>query len=408
MTHPPLQAGQLKQPLVAILALALIEFACSLDWMALSAIGGALMRELGLTPASYAVLVSTGSVVAGASGFLIASFIDRFERRAVTEFMVTGLLVVSLLTTLINDYWILLTLRALAGLFGATAASQAYAMVTDLFEPKKQARAFALVIGGFSASLGFGIPTLVFIESHFGWHSIYYVIATLLAITLVLVRLHIPKLAAHPGSAPWLQLTNMLRHRPHYLGLVLMSAVMGSGWILIPFIAPYFTYTLHKSASDIALFYLYAGIAVVTTNFLMSFLVDKWGAKRIVFGVISVALPLQWLLTHLNSATAGYAVFIAASFYACSVARWSLCNQLMTSHILPGMSGGMMSLSFALQECAGGVFVTAGGTLLSMQDGQMIGYDRLGLISFAFNGLLVYFIVLLSNEKMPKPIVALE
>ncbi len=405
MTNP---LQQPRQPLIAILALALIEFACSLDWMALSAIGGALMRELALSPASYAVLVSTGSVVAGASGFLVASFIDRFERRAVTECMVVGLLVVSLLTTMVSNYWILLTLRALAGLFGATAASQAYAMVTDLFEPRKQARAYALVIGGFSASLGLGIPTLVFIESHYGWHSIYYVIATLLGITLVLVRLHIPKLAAHPGPAPWQQLTTMLRHRPHYLGLLMMSIVMGTGWILIPFIAPYFTYTLHKSPGEIALFYLYAGAAVITTNFLMSFLVDKWGVRRVVFGVIAVALPLQWLLTHLNSATASYAILIAACFYACSVARWSLCNQLMTSHIRPGMSGGMMSLSFALQECAGGVFVTAGGTLLSMHDGQMTGYDRLGLISFAFNGLLIYFILLLSDDKAARPVIAPE
>jgi len=393
MTHQP------KHPLIAVLALALIEFACSLDWMALNAIGGSLMRDLALSPASYALLVSAGSVTAGLSGFLVAGFIDRFERRRVTEIMVGGLFITGLLTTQINHYWMLLALRALAGIFGATAASQAYAMVADLFDADKQPRANAFVIGGFSASLGLGLPTLVFIESHFGWHSIYYLIAFLLLLTLILIRTQIPVLEAHPGPAPWQQLKRMLQHRPHQKGLMLMSTVMGCGWILVPFIAPYFTYTLHMPASGIAQFYLYAGIAVVSTNFAMSLLVEKWGLQPVLFGVIMLAIPLQYLLTHLNSLDVMHATLIAVCFYACSVSRWSMCNQLMTSHIMPGMRGGMMSLSFALQECAGGLVVTLGGTLMFMQQGQLFGYERLGLISIGFNLLLIYLIVILSREN---------
>ena len=392
MTHQP------KHPLLAVLALALIEFACSLDWMAMNAIGASLMRDLALTPASYALLVSAGSVMAGVSGFLVAGFIDRFERRLVTEIMVGGLMLCALLTTQINQYWMLLGLRAMAGMFGATAASQAYAMVADLFEPERQARANAFVIGGFSLSLGLGIPALVFIESHFGWHSIYYLISALLLATLVLVRSQIPVLEAHPGPAPWQQLVRMLQHRAHQRGLLLMGTAMGCGWMLVPFIAPYFSCTLKMAPGEIARFYLYAGIAVVSTNFAMSVLVEKWTVQRVLFGIISLAIPLQWLLTHLNGSGVLRATLIAVCFYACSVSRWSLCNQLMTAHILPGMRGGMMSLSFALQECAGGLVVTLGGMLMFMQDGKLLGYERLGMISIGFNLVLIYLVVLLSRE----------
>jgi len=392
MIHQP------KHPLIAVVALALIEFACSLDWMALNAIGGSLMRDLQLTPASYAVLVSAGSVTAGASGFLIAGFIDRFERRRVTEIMLTGLLVVAVLTTQISNYWVLLGLRAFAGLFGATAASQAYAMVGDLFDTDLQPRAYAFVISGFSISLGIGLPALVYIESQLGWHGIYSLIASLLGLTLILVRIQIPVLEAHPGPAPWLQLKRMLEPSAHRKGLLLMGTVMGCGWILIPFIAPYFTYTLQLSPSAIARFYLFAGAAVICTNFAMSYLAQKWTAQQLLMGVIALALPLQWLLTHLNLEHAAYAILVAASFYGCSVARWSLCNQLMTAQIRPDMRGGMMSLSFALQECAGGLVVTLGGTLMSMQAGRLAGYERLGWISIAFNGLLIYLIAQLVRE----------
>jgi len=394
MPHQP------KHPLIAVLALALIEFACSLDWMALNAIGGSIMRDLTLSPASYALLVSAGSVTAGISGFLVAGFIDRFERRLVTEIMVGGLAVIALLTTQIDHYWMLLALRAMAGMLGATAASQAYAMVADLFEPERQARANAFVIGGFSVSLGLGIPALVFIDAHFGWHSIYYLISFLLLATLILVRTQIPVLEAHPGPAPWLQLTRMLQHRPHQRGLILMSVVMGCGWMLVPFIAPYFSYTLGMAPADIARFYLIAGIAVVSTNFAMSLLVEKWTLQRVLLGVIALAIPLQWLLTNLTDAGIVHATVIAVCFYACSVSRWSLCNQLMTDHIMPGMRGGMMSLSFALQECAGGLMVTLGGTLMYMQDGKLLGYERLGLISIGFNLILVYLVVLLSKQPV--------
>ena len=368
--------------------------------MALNAIGGSIMRDLTLSPASYALLVSAGSVTAGISGFLVAGFIDRFERRLVTEIMVGGLAVIALLTTQIDHYWMLLALRAMAGMLGATAASQAYAMVADLFEPERQARANAFVIGGFSVSLGLGIPALVFIDAHFGWHSIYYLISFLLLATLILVRTQIPVLEAHPGPAPWLQLTRMLQHRPHQRGLILMSVVMGCGWMLVPFIAPYFSYTLGMAPADIARFYLIAGIAVVSTNFAMSLLVEKWTLQRVLLGVIALAIPLQWLLTNLTDAGIVHATVIAVCFYACSVSRWSLCNQLMTDHIMPGMRGGMMSLSFALQECAGGLMVTLGGTLMYMQDGKLLGYERLGIISIGFNLVLVYLVVLLSKQPV--------
>ncbi len=394
MPHQP------KHPMIAVLALALIEFACGLDWMALNAIGGSLMRDLALSPASYALLVSAGSVTAGISGFLMAGFIDRFERRLVTEIMVGGLMLCALLTTQINQYWMLLVVRALAGMLGATAASQSYAMVADLFEPQRQPRAYAFVIGGYSACLGLGLPALVFVEAHLGWHSIYYLIALMLLVTLILIRWQIPVLQAHPGPAPWKQLVRMLQHRPHQLGLLLMSVVMGCGWMLVPFIAPYFTYTLRMTPSDIARFYLLAGIAVVSTNFAMSLLVEKWNLQRVLFGLIALTIPLQWLLTHLNNADVVRATLIAVCFYACSVSRWSLCNQLTTAHIIPGMRGGMMSLSFALQECVGGLVVTLGGTLMTMQDGKLLGYERLGMISIGFNLVLVYLVVLLSKQQV--------
>lgn len=397
MIHQP------KHPLIAVVALALIEFACSLDWMGLNSIGGALMRDLQLSPASYAVLVSAGSVAAGAGGLLVAGIIDRFERRRVTELMLLGLLVVSLLITQTTNYWLLLTLRAAAGLCGATAGSLAYAMVADLFEPARQPRAYAFVISGFSLSLGLGIPALVSIEAHAGWHAMYYLIATLLGVTLVLVRLQIPVLEAHPGQAPLRQLQQMLSHRPHQLSLLLMSVVMGCGWMLMPFIAPYFTYTLKMAPQQIAMFYFYSGIAVVFCNFLVSTLVARWSAQRVLLAVIICALPLQWLVTTLHDTTVVHALTVAVTFYACSVTRWNLCNQLTSRHILPSMRGGMMSLSFAMQECAGGLVVTLAGTLLSMENGQLVGYARIGALSIACNGVLLVLLRQLSRQRLPDP-----
>jgi hypothetical protein len=72
----------------------------------------------------------------------------------------------------------------------------------------------------------------------------------------------------------------------------------------------------------------------------------------------------------------------------------------MTTHIMPGMRGGMMSLSFALQECAGGLMVTLGGTLMFMQEGKLLGYERLGMISIGFNLVLIYLVVLLSKQPV--------
>ncbi|MBV8658118.1 MAG: MFS transporter [Burkholderiales bacterium] len=382
-----------------MVTLALVEFSSSLDWMSLGAIGAALMRDLSLNPGRYAILVSAGSIAAGASGLVLASLIDRFPRRGATETLLGCLITVSLLTTCVENFWLLLVLRALAGICGAAAASQAYAMVADLFTAEQQPRAYAVILGGFSLTLGGGLPALVFLESHFGWHSLFLANAGLLSATWLLLHSQVPHLSAHPVVAPWRQLSRMLGHRPHQISLLLMSVVMCCGWMLIPFIAPYFVRTLQLPPAAIARLYLCAGITVALVNFGTSHLVQRVGATRMAFAVVALAIPLQWLLTHLRATDAQYAILIATLFYAASVTRWSLCNMLATQHIQPTMRGGMMSLSFALQESVGGLSVTLGGMLLYEQQGMLLGYERLGYATIGFNLILVSLIGWLARQQ---------
>jgi len=390
----------LRHPLLVMVILALVEFSSSLDWMSLSAIGAALMRDLALSPGRYALLVSAGSIAAGVSGLVLASLIDRFPRRRATEVLLGCLIVVSLLTTCVDNFWALLALRALAGVCSAAAASQAYAMVGDLFPPERQSKAYTVILAGFSLTLGGGLPALVFLESHFGWHSLFLVNASLLTVTLGFLHHQVPHLPAHPGLAPWRQLSRMLGHRPHQVSLLLMAVVMCCGWMLIPFIAPYFVRTLQLPAQAVAQLYLCAGITVALVNFATSHLVQRIGAERLAYAVIAIAIPLQWWLTHLQAGDAGYAIAIATAFYACSVTRWSLCNMLATQHILPSMRGGMMSLSFALQESVGGLSVTLGGMALYEQQGALLGYERLGYATIGFNLLLAALIGWLARQRV--------
>ena len=66
--------------ITVILILALTQFSVVLDFMVMSPLGDLLIKDLKITPAQFGVVVSSYALSAGVSGFLTASFADKFDR----------------------------------------------------------------------------------------------------------------------------------------------------------------------------------------------------------------------------------------------------------------------------------------------------------------------------------------
>ena len=69
-----------------ILILALTQFSVVLDFMVMSPLGDLLIKDLKISPAQFGIVVSSYALSAGVSGFLTASFADKFDRKKILLF----------------------------------------------------------------------------------------------------------------------------------------------------------------------------------------------------------------------------------------------------------------------------------------------------------------------------------
>ena len=109
--------------IIVILILALTQFSVVLDFMVMSPLGDLLIKDLKITPAQFGVVVSSYALSAGLSGFLTASFADKFDRKKLLLFFYGGFIIGTLLCGLANSYWLLVFARIFTGIFGGVISS---------------------------------------------------------------------------------------------------------------------------------------------------------------------------------------------------------------------------------------------------------------------------------------------
>src|SRR5882724_72975 len=121
-----------------ILVLVAIQFTHMVDFVIIMPLGGRLMRELSLSEAQFAHIVSAYAWAAGIASLAASFVMDRFDRKAVLLTMYAGFALSTLFCGLAGTYEWLLVSRTLAGAFGGTAAVALMAVIGDVFPPEKR------------------------------------------------------------------------------------------------------------------------------------------------------------------------------------------------------------------------------------------------------------------------------
>src|SRR5690554_8135624 len=96
--------------------------------------GSLLMRTLEITAPQFGYLVSSYAIAAGTSGFLLAGFVDRFDRKRILLILYAGFIIGTLLCAVAPNYQFLFIARLIAGLFGGVISGVSFAVITDIFK----------------------------------------------------------------------------------------------------------------------------------------------------------------------------------------------------------------------------------------------------------------------------------
>jgi len=173
--------------------MAFIQFTNALEYMMFNPVFAFMAADFSV-PVSFSGYVS-GMYTSGAvlSGIIAFYWIGGFNKKRflIANMALLGLL--TLLTIFTSNFSLLLTLRFCAGLVGGTTMGVGISILINHAPANLRGKMLATVIASFSMVSIVGMPTILFLCTHYDWHVALWLISTLCFLALPLIVSIIPK-----------------------------------------------------------------------------------------------------------------------------------------------------------------------------------------------------------------------
>lgn len=356
---------------LVILLLALTQFTVVLDFMVMSPLGDLLMKSMNISTSQFGIVVSSYAFSAGISGFLTASFADKFDRKKLLLIFYSGFIIGTFLCGNINSYTLLVFARIFTGLFGGVISSISMAIVADLFEINQRGRVMGFIQMGFGISQVLGIPISLWFANNWGWQSPFIMIVVLATIIALIGLVFIKPVTAHLAlqkDNPLLHMWNTIKNKDYRIAFVATAFLSLGGYLMMPWGSAFSVNNLHISQTDLPLLFMITGTSTLLIMPIIGILSDKI-QKFTLFTIASLWMVITVLIyTHLTPCPLWIAILVN-SFMMIGVMARMVPSQALTASV-PQMKdrGAFMSINSSLQQVSGGFAAVLGGMIVVQQN----------------------------------------
>ena len=395
-----------KKERIILLLLTVLNFTHILDFMIMMPLGNYLMPYFDISSQQFSMLVAAYTFSAGASGFLAAFFVDRFDRKKVLLFAYAGFLIGTLCCAVSPAYEILLVSRIVAGLFGGLIGAQVLSIVADIVPYERRAAAMGMIMAAFSAASVFGVPFGLYIANLFNWHAPFFFVVILGVLLTPFLIKFLPKMDAHllaenrQKISPTQLIGDVFRNSSQLYALALTAFLMMGHFMIIPFINPFMEFNMGFSKTQTPIIYMVGGALTMITSPLIGRLADRHGKYNLFIFLALAGIPLIALITNLPAIPFYFVLCVTGLWFIISAGRF-IPAQAMVSNVVPTeRRGSFMSFNSSVQQLFVGLAsVLAGFIVVKMPDNKIENYEITGYLSIAII-LFSIFISTMLNRKL--------
>lgn len=272
--------------------IAFVQFTNALEYMVFNPVFVFMATDFAV-PVSFSGYVS-GMYTLGAvlSGIIAFYWIDHFNKKRFLIINMALLGLLTLLTTCTSSFSLLLALRFCAGLVGGTTMGVGISILINNAPPNLRGKMLATVIASFSIVSIVGMPTILFLCTHYGWHVALWLISALCVLALPLIVSFIPKdqVSLDTFRAPPLDADTLLFASANAL-------VQFSPMLVIPILAPLMIQQLGASQDLLPWLFFSGGVMGYLSTKITGALTSRFSAlvlataSTVVF-IVSLLIPM--------------------------------------------------------------------------------------------------------------------
>ena len=292
------------------LVIAFVQFTNALEYMVFNPVFVFMATDFAV-PVSFSGYVSgmytLGAVISGVIAFY---WIDHFNKKhfLIANMALLGLL--TLLTTCTSSFSLLLAFRFCAGLVGGTTMGVGISILINNAPPNFRGKMLATVIASFSIVSIVGMPTILFLCTHYGWHVALWLISALCVLALPLIVSIIPQDLVSLDTLP---------KQPLDMETLLFASsnafVQFSPMLVIPILAPLMIQQLGASQDLLPWLFFSGGVIGYLSTKITGALTSRFSALMMATAsTIVFILSLLILILGYPHATLFISLFLGASY----------------------------------------------------------------------------------------------
>jgi len=210
-------------------------------------------------------------VVIGAP--LITIFFARMPRRLMLVCLMLMFAFGNLLAALAPNYGMLIAARFLAGIPHGAYFGVAALVAASMADPDRRGRAVSRVMMGLTVANIIGVPVATWLGQGLGWRSAFLTVGAIGMLTMLLVRIFVPKVAAG-DSSPMRELSVFCRLQV-WLTLLMVAIGFGGLFSVYTYVTPTLLEITHVSPWVVSLLLSLIGVGMTIGNVIGGWLADR-------------------------------------------------------------------------------------------------------------------------------------
>ena len=372
-----------------LLLLAAVQFTHIMDFMVMMPLGPQLMRELDLSATSFGRIISAFALTAGVVGLAMAPFADRFDRRKLLLICYAGFTLGTLACGFSSTPGMLMAARAMCGAFGGVSSATLLTIVADVVPPERRARGMGIIMTAFSAAAALGVPLGLKLAQWWKWEAPFLAIAAIAAVVWVLLARVLPPVRSHldlVGADPRKDFMTLLGDRNAWTGIALMMICVMGHFMIIPYLSPYLVGNVGLAEEHLFLVYLVGGVVTIFTGPYVGKLADRHGRFGVFAVMVTIACGVVWHMATSGPLPLWHILLNAALFFIFASGRFVPAQATISLAVPPSRRGAYMSLVSCSRDLASGATAAIAGMVVTRgAGGQMLGFDRIGMIAIVLS-----------------------
>ncbi|HKK26447.1 MAG TPA: MFS transporter [Gracilimonas sp.] len=347
-------------PYIIIFALWLLVFAASSQVMIISPILPRISEQLGTPLEILGNLVTVYAVMVGIFAIIMGPLSDKIGRRKILLIGTGGITISLFMHGLVDSFWGLMVVRALAGMAGGVLSGAAVAYVGDYFPYEKRGWANGWIMSGIAMGQILGIPMGTLLADVSGFRVPFVIFGGIMGLTFILTYLKVPqpnvelsqdRITVKGSFNKYIKLLQRSEVRAVALAYVVMFLSVS---VYVVYLPTWLEESFGVSGTAIASLFFVGGIANVITGPIAGKLSDKIGRKSIII-ISCLGLSVVMLITTyvIKDFWVAYVIFFLTMVLIAM--RISPFQALSTQLIKSDNRGSLMSLLVAIGQVGYGV-----------------------------------------------------